>query len=279
MLSGFDHVTLAVRDLEPAVARYTSLFGCAPIWRGGHPELGTRAALFALDNSLVELVGPAPDAPEAEALRELLAQRGDGLQALAFATDDAAACSRQLRACGLRATPPQPGVAHDDDGALRSYVTVELSARDTRGLSVLAVQRPDAAQLRPQLAAADDRPHALDHVVVRTADPDAAIALYAGGLGLRLALDRELKGTRMLFFRIGGVTLELVADPSQSAADQLWGLAYRVRDVAATRLRLLAAGFDASELRDGNKPGTRVFSLRSDTCGVPTLILSDPARK
>jgi catechol 2,3-dioxygenase-like lactoylglutathione lyase family enzyme len=279
MLSGFDHVTLAVRDIEPAIARYTSLFGRAPSWRGGHPDLGTRAALFALDNSLIELVGPGSEAPEAEALREQLASRGDGLQALAFATEDAAACSRELRARGLRATPPQPGVALGDDGAERGYATVELSVRNTRGLSVFAVERSDMARLRPQLAAADDRPHALDHVVLRTADPEAAIALYGAGLGVRLALDRELKGTRMLFFRIGGVTLEVVADPGQGAADQLWGLAYRVRDVAATRLRLMAAGFDASELRDGNKPGTRVFSLRGDTCGVPTLILSDPARK
>jgi catechol 2,3-dioxygenase-like lactoylglutathione lyase family enzyme len=279
MLSGFDHVTLAVRDLESAIACYTGLLGRAPSWRGGHPELGTRAALFALDNSWIELVGPAPDAPEAEALRELLASRGDGLQALAFATEDAAACSRELRARGLRATPPQPAVAHRADGAERGYATVELSARQTRGLSVFAVERSDGAQLRPQLEAADDRPHALDHVVVRTADPGAAIALYGTGLGVRLALDRELRGTRMLFFRIGGVTLEVVADPASSGADQLWGLAYRVRDVVATRLRLMAAGLDLGELRDGNKPGTLVFSVRSGTCGVPTLILSDPARK
>src|SRR5262245_24908450 len=147
MLSGFDHVTLAVREVDSAIALYTSLLGREPSWRGSHPELGTRAALFALDNSLIELMGPAPDVPEAEALREWLQSRGDGLQALAFATDDAAACSRELRARGVRATPPQPGAARGDDGTERSYVTVELSARQTRGLSVFAVERPDGAQL------------------------------------------------------------------------------------------------------------------------------------
>ena len=276
MLSGFDHVTLVVRDAPSAIASYSNLFGCAPSWRGGHPELGTRAALFALDNSLIELVGPLPEATESEALRELLASRGDHLQALAFATEDAAACSRELRARGLRATSPQAGVARGDDGVERGYVTVELSPRETRGLSVFAVERPP---LELKLTAAADRPHALDHVVLRSADPEAAVALYGNKLGVRLALDRELGGTRMLFFRIGGVTLEVVADASQSAGDTLWGLAYRVRDVAAARQRLMAAGFDASEVRDGNKPGTRVLRLRSGTCGVPTLILSDPARK
>jgi hypothetical protein len=33
-----------------------------------------------------------------------------------------------------------------------------------------------------------------------------------------------------------------------------------------------------SEVRDGRKPGTRVFSVRDGTCGVPTLILRDPSR-
>ncbi|HKU43953.1 MAG TPA: VOC family protein [Polyangiales bacterium] len=278
MLTGFDHVTLVVQDLETAVAQYASLFGREPSWRGAHPELGTRAALFALENSLIELVGPAPDAEEAEALRTLLAERGEGLQALAFATEDAAACSRELRERGLRVTPPQAGVARGDDGSEREYATVELSARNTRGLSVFAVQRPDLARLRPQLSAAGAMPHALDHVVLRSADLDAAVRLYGTGLGLRLALDREFRGTRMLFFRIGGVTLEVVHDPSQGEADRLWGLAYRVRDIEAARLRLTAAGFAAGELRDGNKPGTRVFTLRSGTCGVPTLILLDPAR-
>ena len=63
MLSGFDHVTIIVNDVERAVSRYTALLGSAPTWRGEHPDLGTRAALFGLSNSLIELVGPIPGAP------------------------------------------------------------------------------------------------------------------------------------------------------------------------------------------------------------------------
>jgi hypothetical protein len=32
-------------------------------------------------------------------------------------------------------------------------------------------------------------------------------------------------------------------------------------------------GFDVSEVREGRKPETRVFSVRDGTCGVPTLVL------
>ncbi len=281
MLTGLDHVTLVVSDIDAAVASYTTLLGFGPSWRGDHPEHGTHAALFGLSNALVELVAPDRDAPEAEAMRQYIASSGEGLQALAFATADAALCSRSWRERGLRATPPQDGEARGADGTLRSYRTVELSARITRGLSVFAVERSDAdnAGLRLQLPAAADAVHALDHIVIRTADPEAAVALYGGGLGVRLALDRVIAGTRMLFFRTGGVTVEVVHDPSRADTDRLWGLAYRVRDIDAAQARFAANGFAPSEVRDGRKPGTRVCTLREGTCGVPTLILRDPARE
>jgi len=39
------------------------------------------------------------------------------------------------------------------------------------------------------------------------------------------------------------------------------------------RLLANAAGLDVAEVRLGRKPGTRVFTVRDKTCGVPTLVL------
>jgi catechol 2,3-dioxygenase-like lactoylglutathione lyase family enzyme len=278
MLSGFDHVTIAVRELEPAVHSYAGLLGRAPVWRGQHVGLGTEVALFALDNALLELVAPRADAEEAEGLRSWLAAHGEGLLMLAFETEDAAACSAALRERGVRATRPEEGVARAADGSERSYRSVELAASATRGLSVLVVERPDTDALRGHEQVSDDRPHALDHVVIRTSDPDAALALYGERLGIRLALDRQLAGTRMLFFRIGGVTVEIVQDRALGAGDVLWGLAFRARDVRAAHARLSAESFALSEVRDGRKPGTQVCTIKEPTCGVPTLLLSDASR-
>ena len=123
--------------------------------------------------------------------------------------------------------------------------------------------------------------HAIDHVVVRTLDPDRAIASWRDVLGLRLALDRSFpdRGLRMLFFRSAGVTIEFVApvgtvDPA--ARDAIDGIAWQVRDVDACRSRLLEAGLDVSEVRRGHKPGTRVATLRSGTGGLPTLLIESP---
>jgi catechol 2,3-dioxygenase-like lactoylglutathione lyase family enzyme len=274
MLNRFDHVTFVVRDVAQATASYTALLGAAPTWRGADPDLGTRSALFGLSNGMIELVGPRDDAPEAEGMRLWLEQHGDGLQALAFGTPDADSCSATLRERGLRATPPQSGEPIAEDGTPRSYRSVLLSPRSARGLSLLAVERPDPQQL---LAASGET--AIDHVVIRSREPDAALALYRDGLGLRLALDRVIGQSRMLFFRVGGVTIEIVHDPKLTETDRLWGVAYRVTDLEAARQRLSAAGLTPSEPRAGAKPGTQVFSVPSGTCGVPTLFIRDPARE
>ena len=278
MLHNFDHVTLSVRELAQASDAYERLLGSAPIWRGEHPELGTEAAIFALKNASLELVAPRGDSPESEGLRALLDARGEGLQALAFGTTDAQALSKVLRERGLRATPPQEGEARGLDGSVRTFRTVELSPRSTRGQSVFAVERPDPDALFASAPVPNDVVDALDHVAVRTSEPDAALALYGQGLGIRLALDKQFGAVRMLFFRIGGVTLEVVHDPSVGASDAFYGLTFRVRDIEAAHARVQGQGFAVSEVRVGNKPGTQVFTVRGGTCGVPTLFLRDPVR-
>jgi catechol 2,3-dioxygenase-like lactoylglutathione lyase family enzyme len=278
MLTGLDHVTVAVHEIDRAVDAYERLLGTPPSWRGEHPALGTEGALFALSNAAVELVAPKPDAEESEGLRARLAEHGEGLVALAFSVVAASEWSKALRERGLRATAPEDGEAVGRGADVRRYRTVELSQRTTRGISVLGVERADPGPLRATTPVAASCVDALDHVVVRTADSDAAVALYGRGLGLRLALDQAFDGVRMLFFRTGGVTVECVQDPGVGDRDVLHGVAFRVRDLDGAHARLRAAGLETSELRSGRKPGTRVFTVRSGSSSVPTLFLRDPAR-
>lgn len=278
VLSRFDHITIVARAIDSATQSYASLLGHAPTWRGAHPELGTESALFGLSNSLIEITAPRANAEESEGLRGWLDVTGGGLQALALGTDDAASCSKVLRERGVRATPPQAGEARGDDGATRQYQTVELSPRVTLGTPVLIVERPDFAALTSATNATADCVHALDHVVIRTANIEATKAAYSTALGLRLALERDINGARMLFFRVGGVTLEVIEDTNVGDTNAFYGATYRVRDLVAAHARVQAAGFAISEIREGHKPGTTVFTVRDGTHNVPTLMLCDPSR-
>jgi len=287
VLSSLDHVIVAVADLEAATATYRRLLGRAPSWRGTHPTLGTANSLFRLSNTYLELLAPDGSGTLAEALRSRLALEGEGILGLAFGTTDAAACAAEFRASGLPAAEPADGVGRDSrTGAVRTWRSVLLPASVTRGIVLFAIEHrspPDALPVAVPESLDGEIVSGLDHVVVASADLDAAAALYRDGLRLRLALDRrfEQRGLRLVFFRVGGVTVELAGQlagaPDRAAPDRATGLAWRTEDVAAARARLAAAGFEVSELRRGQKPGTRVCTVRRETHGVSTLLIGpDP---
>ncbi len=283
MIQNLDHVSVLVKDLAEATGVWSTLLGRPPSWRGAHGRLGACNVLFRLRNSSLELVTPDGETPFSTWLRERLEREGEGPFMLGFGTDDAIACARELRSAGLPALDPRDGEATDlDTGTVLRFRGVLWPASESRRVVSFAIEYSsprDALRIREPTCAPDAALDALDHVVVQTQDPEATIELYQDRLGLRLALDRSFpeRGVRLLFFRIGGVTVEVAArldaprDPD--APDRLWGLAFQTPDVRAARERLAAAGIDVSETRRGNKPGTVVCTVRGDPTGVPTLLI------
>ena len=287
--TALDHVIVLVADVDAAAAGYARLLGRTPSWRGEHPGQGTANALFRLENTYLELLAPAGPGPIGDALRARLAASGEGPLGFALATPDADACGAALRARGIAAGDPAAGLGRDEpSGAWRRWRSVLLPADAARGVVVLAIEHlspPELLPLAQPLEAPEAAVAGVDHVVVRSDAPEAAIAFYRDALGLRLALDRtfEAWGARLLFFRVGGVTIEIAAPakPPEAPADtdSFWGISWRVPDVAAARARLLAHGFDVSEVRPGRKPGTHVCTVRAPTHGVATLLIQPAAAR
>jgi len=284
VIDSLDHAILAVRDLEAATRAYALLLGRRPSWRGEHPSAGSANTLFRLANTYLELLAPAGPGPLGDLLRGWLGARGEGPIGLAFGTPDAARCREELAARGLEPEAVEKGLGRDvESGAIREWLRVPLPLSRTRGVVLFAIEHRSPAELLPPAAAAGPESAAisgLDHAVIETSEPEAAMALYGDALGLRLALDREFPewGARLLFFRIGGVTIEVAAElgapVAAHAEDRLWGLSWRVADADAARARLVDAGLDVSPVRAGRRSGTRVASVKSGTLGVPTLILA-----
>jgi catechol 2,3-dioxygenase-like lactoylglutathione lyase family enzyme len=120
----------------------------------------------------------------------------------------------------------------------------------------------------------------VDHIVLRTSDPQSCIDLFAGTLGIRLALDKSAPqwGGRMLFFRAGKLTLEVIAsDQEQQGGSYFWGLAYACADLDLRVETLAGRGVSVSAVREGRKPGTAVASVKSHCLDIPTLLIR-PAR-
>jgi len=282
-LHSLDHVIVGVRDLDAAAEQTASLLGRPASWRGVHPELGTANALFRVANTYLELLAPEGEGAIGRLLGERLEAQGEGLVGMAFGTDDAEAAAAGMRGRGLPVLDPQPGHGRDrETGAERRWRNALLAPDASRGSWIFAIEHEDGADALPLREPAGERAAAvaaLDHVVVMSPDPDGTRALYGDGLGLRLALDRSFveRGARILFFRVGGATVEvggrLGAEPDKVSPDRLWGLAWQVPDADAAQARLAGAGFDVTDVRDGFKPGTRVFTVRGEPCGVATLFI------
>jgi catechol 2,3-dioxygenase-like lactoylglutathione lyase family enzyme len=239
--------------------------------------------LFTLDNMTLELMSPAGDGVTADRIRAVMAEQGEGLASLCFRTDDIAKMHRRLDRLTLKPEPVAEAESRDaTSGITLSWKRTRAATDATRGVRLffleLAKERPLSVRTTPASITA------MDHVVIATADPERAAALYGARLGLDMALDRShADWGRLMFFRCGDLIVEIVQRPgkdamSDTAHDRLWGLSWRVADLDATRERLVSSGVDVSEVRTGRKPGTRVLTVRNGTCGIPTLLVERTAR-
>ena len=279
MINGLDHVVVLVDDIKAGATAYQTLFARAPAWQSSGD--GVERVLFTLDNMTLELMSPRGYSVTADRIRAVLAAQGDGLASICFRTPDIARMHRRLDRLALKPEPIAEAESRDSaSGATLSWKRTRAATEATRGVRLFFLE---LANERPRSAAtAEASMTAMDHVVVSTADPERAAALYGARLGLDMALDRSHPDWgRLMFFRCGDLIVEVVQRPGANldkAQDKLWGLSWRVTDIDATRARLVSAGVDVSDVRTGRKPGTRVLTVRNGTCGIPTLLVERTAR-
>ena len=188
---------------------------------------------------------------------------------------------RRLDRLALKPEPVAEAESRDAiSGATLSWKRTRAATDATRGVRLFFLEM---AAERPRSAATAEAPiTAMDHIVVSTGDPERAAALYGARLGLDMALDRSHPDWgRLMFFRCGDLIVEIVHRPGAAvdpAHDRLYGMSWRVDNADATRARLASAGIDVSDVRTGRKPGTRVLTVRSGTCGIPTLLVERTAK-
>lgn len=279
MITGLDHVVILLNDINSGAAAYELLLGRAPSWRGRSD--GTETVLFTLDNTTLELMAPVGDSANAGRVRTVLKIWGEGLASLCFRVGDIAKMHRRLERVALQPDAIAEVESRDMlSGGTLSWKRTRAATDATRGVRMffleLAKERPLSQPVAPAPITA------LDHVVISTEDPERAAALYGARLGLDMALDRSRPDWgQLMFFRCGDLIVEVVRRPVAGADethDKLWGLSWRVDDIDATRARLVAAGIDVSEVRQGRKPGTRVLSVRDGACGIHTLLVERTAK-
>jgi len=279
MITGLDHVVVLLDDINAGASAYELLLARAPAWRSRSD--GAETVMFTLDNMTLELMAPAGSGSTADRIRTVLKISGEGLASICFRVSDIAKMHRRLDRLALKPDAIVDVESRDTgSGATLNWKRTRAATEATRGVRMFFLELSKDRPPSPVTATAPIS--ALDHVVVSTEDPERAAALYGARLRLDMALDRSRQDWgRLMFFRCGDLIVEIVHRPvagSDGAHDKLWGLSWRVADADATRARLVQAGIDVSEVRAGRKPGTRVISVRSGTCGIHTLLVERSSR-
>ena len=276
MIQSLATLVIALEDIEAGAADYTLLLGRDA--SAARDIDGARIVSFQTSNVSIALIAPMGAGWLGDAVRARLALAGPGQWKNVFAIGDLAKAASLCERRGFT-------VAHDhtigaaladaSSGGLRlalpavHLVETELtSAPSTHAAPSPVTQGIDAASTIT----------GLDHVVIRSPDPERAIALYGGRLGLDMRLDRTTPvwGSRLMFFRCGDLVVEIahsLKDGVSDAPDSFGGLSWRAANIAATRERLLQADVNVSELRKGRSPGSQIFTVRSHTGSVPTVVL------
>jgi methylmalonyl-CoA/ethylmalonyl-CoA epimerase len=108
LLTEIDHVAIAVRDLEAAIAWYADVFGATVEHREIVESDGVEEALIRVADSYVQLLTPTrDDSPVAKYLEK----KGEGLHHVAYRVADCAVALEAVKEAGYQVIDqaPRPG--------------------------------------------------------------------------------------------------------------------------------------------------------------------------
>jgi methylmalonyl-CoA/ethylmalonyl-CoA epimerase len=105
VLTEIDHVAIAVRDLDAAIAWYADNFGATVAHREQVDSDGVEEALIKVADSYIQLLTPTTDTSP---VAKYLERNGEGIHHVGYRVADAGAALETLKANGARLIDEQP---------------------------------------------------------------------------------------------------------------------------------------------------------------------------
>ena len=107
-LTEIDHVAIAVRDLDAAIAWYEEAFGAHLAHRERVDNDGIEEALLEVAESFIQLLSPTSDSSP---VARFLERKGEGIHHVGYRVADCAAALERIRAAGAEPIDerPRPG--------------------------------------------------------------------------------------------------------------------------------------------------------------------------
>lgn len=251
-ITGIDHVVVLVRDLERAADAYARMgFRLTP--RGYH-TLGSQNHCLMFSGDYIELLAVPKPHPAMQYFTEFLAA-GEGLGAIALATEDAAAAHAELAAAGVGADSPLDFSRPVDNLGDAKFRIVQLPPDLTPGCRMFLCQHFTRALVWRRgysahalgvtqiagIAVLAPEARGYECVFGASAQPIAeGVRIDTGSAPIAVCEEERLRE------RLGGVRLPARERPVIGA------LFLRVADRKRAARTLRKGGFDPVELKDGS---------------------------
>jgi catechol 2,3-dioxygenase-like lactoylglutathione lyase family enzyme len=281
MITRFDHLVIATRDLDAASQRFRALgFEVRP--GGEHPGQGTRNAIIRFGLDYIELLAIRDEA-EARAgglggvaLREYLREREWGMAGYALATSDIEGAAVRLQAGGMPVVGPFAMSRQRPDGSSLAWRLLIPDGTPWRRPWPFLIQweTPDAERMA--LEQPGRHPNGVTGVLgalVAVRDLTAAVQLYERQLELARFPAPGSEGFGAVF-SAGKTFVALGAQPAVAPSqpdEGIYNVTLATRDPAATAAYLADQGITVT--REQEPPSPR-YSLDLD--GVRFILVAAP---
>ena len=250
MIKSLDRITYLASSLEKAEKTFSSFFDLKPSKRVISAEKNYESLIYIFENMCFEVIEKKDDLSEK-----------NKLYGFSLLSDD-------LSSINISIISEKNNRQEEFEDKVQSVKSIDIKQSPDFQLLVNEYENLDMDR------ANENNLFALDHLVLTTNKSDDLIDLYEKELGIRLALDQfvEKWGGRMLFFRTGQATIEVI-DNKVEGNDQFWGLAWKTKDIRKKREYLIENGFNVSDVKDGRKKDTLVATVKFDEVKIPTLLV------
>ena len=250
MIKSLDRITYLANSLEKAEKTFSSFFNLKPSKRVISAEKKYESLIYIFENMCFEVIEKKDDLSEK-----------NKLYGFSLLSDD-------LSSIDISIISEKNNRQEEFEDKVQSVKSIDIKQSPDFQLLVNEYENLDMDR------ANENNLFALDHLVLTTNKSDDLIDLYEKELGIRLALDQfvEKWGGRMLFFRTGQATIEVI-DNKVEGNDQFWGLAWKTKDIRKKREYLVENGFNVSDVKDGRKKDTLVATVKFDEIKIPTLLV------
>ncbi len=199
----------------------------------------------------------------------------NGMKALSFQSDSIEDDLEKFKIKGLKVSEIKKKEFIDAENSIIEILFFTIIKENKFGLDLVIFEEKNLFS-KNEIKRENDQISKFNQVVIYTSESNDLKKLLMQGLDIRCALDKEFDfgngKIRMMFFRVGGVTIEVVEN-KENEGTFFGGIGWHTENMRFCHKRLSENNFDISEIRKGRKPGTLVSTIKNAPLNIPTILI------